>query len=214
MWSLDVLIFDGVEPNGVLDLLAYTKTANTIATSRSARPTPHWDVRLLSAGSTRAIDTESGTAVAADASFHSTATGDVVWFPSGDVSSIVGNRAIEERLSEARSRALIVVGVGAGSTILASAGLLRGRVALDKTVAAELSGLEGELGLTVETEATYVDQGDLMTATVQGARNLALHLIARKGGAQFARQVARERGVDWDQGAGIDLPPVTGDGLF
>ena len=124
---------------------------------------------------------------------------------------MIGDAHTERLLRGARSRASVVAAVGSGCAVLASAGLLRGHVALDPVVAAEVAGQ----GIAVwDSPSDFVDQGDLMTARTTASETLGLHLVRRRGGTRLARAVAQQRGLEWNEHAGIELPPTAGEGLF
>jgi transcriptional regulator GlxA family with amidase domain len=102
---------------------------------------------------------------------------------------------------EMRHRTPLMASVCTGALVFAAAGLLAGRPAttywdaLDELVELEPSVL-------VDTEARYVDDGDVVTsAGVSAGIDLALHLVARLESVEAAR--ATRRGIQYDP-----APPV------
>ena len=76
MWTLDVLVFDGVEHHSVEELREIVRVANEVAAhGRSAAGL--FDVRLLSAMDDIAVRSERGNLVEADALLQTVPTGDV-----------------------------------------------------------------------------------------------------------------------------------------
>ena len=102
---------------------------------------------------------------------------------------------------QVRERTPLVVSVCTGALVLAAAGLLAARPAtthhsaFDELVALEPSVL-------ADTEARFVDDGDLVTsAGVSAGIDMALHLVARLDSAEAARGV--RHGIQYDP-----APPV------
>jgi len=101
----------------------------------------------------------------------------------------------------ARATTPLLASVCTGALVYAAAGLLAGRPvttyrdAIDELVELEPSAL-------VDTEARFVDDGDLVTsAGVSAGIDMALHLVARLESVEAAR--ATRRGIQYDP-----APPV------
>lgn len=212
MWKVGILIFDGADEVSVSDLVGILSGANSVTARKSG---PMLEVHLLSARADQTLDAktaEMGGALVARSRLGSVSGFDVFWLPSGDVRSIAGNADVRQQLTRARSEASIVAAVGTGCAVLASAGLLKGCVAVDDSEAAEIGHLPADVWL--DSSASYVDQGDLMTARASSASDLALHLVARTGGRTLAVEVARRLELHWNEQAGAEVPPMAGEGLM
>lgn len=96
-----------------------------------------------------------------------------------------------EWLRGIRSRTPLVAGVCTGALVLAAAGLLAGRPATTHWGAFdELAELDPSV--LPDTEARYVDDGDVVTAAgVSAGIDMALHLVARLESPEVARGVRR-----------------------
>ena len=90
-----------------------------------------------------------------------------------------------------RSEVSLMTSVCTGSLVLAAAGLLAGRPATTHWGAFdELAALDPSVA--ADTEARFVDDGDVITASgVSAGIDMALHLVARLDSYQMARQVRR-----------------------
>ncbi len=95
-------------------------------------------------------------------------------------------------LRRVRHRTPMLAALGAGCLPLAAAGLMAGRAV---TVHPDLAGelLSVEPGALLDTAASTVDDGDLVTCAAGGhAVDLALHLVERLDSAQACVRVRRE----------------------
>lgn len=100
-----------------------------------------------------------------------------------------------------RTRVPLLASVCTGALVYAAAGLLAGRPAATHWAAVdELVRLDPSV--LVDTEARFVDDGDVVTsAGVSAGIDMALHLVARLDSPDAARQVRRQIQYDPD-------PPV------
>lgn len=100
-----------------------------------------------------------------------------------------------------RSEVPLVTSVCTGALVLAAAGLLAGRPAATHWGAFdELAALDPSV--LPDTEARFVDDGDVITASgVSAGIDMALHLVARLENNEVARQV--RRAIQYDP-----APPV------
>jgi transcriptional regulator GlxA family with amidase domain len=104
-------------------------------------------------------------------------------------------------LGAQRAQVPLLVSVCTGSLVYAAAGLLRGRPATTHWASLDLLG---ELDPTIEVrrDDRFVDDGDVVTsAGVSAGIDAALHVLARLGGIERAKQIRRY--IQYDP-----LPPV------
>jgi transcriptional regulator GlxA family with amidase domain len=117
---------------------------------------------------------------------------DVLVVPGGrGVRALLEDEAALSRLRETALGGTLMASVCTGSWLLAKIGLLDG-----KPATSHWSGLErlAELGKDIEVRANdrYVDTGQVLTAAgVSAGIDLALHLVARLGSVERAREVRR-----------------------
>lgn len=104
---------------------------------------------------------------------------------------LVGDHDHLAWLRDARRRTPLIASVCTGALVLAAAGLLAGRPAATHRAALdELARLDRSV--LVDTEARYVDDGDVVTsAGVSAGIDMALHLVARLESPAAAAAVAR-----------------------
>ncbi|WP_282945032.1 DJ-1/PfpI family protein [Cellulomonas endometrii] len=104
-------------------------------------------------------------------------------------------------LRAVRQETALLASVCTGSLVYAAAGLLAGRPATTHWAALdELAELDRSV--LIDTEARYVDDGDVVTsAGVSAGIDMALHLVARLESPDAARRVRRE--IQYDP-----APPV------
>lgn len=102
---------------------------------------------------------------------------------------------------ETRRDTALMTSVCTGALVYAAAGLLAGRPATTHWAAVdELAALDPSV--LVDTEARFVDDGDVVTsAGVSAGIDMALHLVARLESREMARAV--RRGIQYDP-----APPV------
>lgn len=102
---------------------------------------------------------------------------------------------------EMRRDTALMTSVCTGALVYAAAGLLAGRPATTHWAAVdELAELDPSV--LVDTEARFVDDGDVVTsAGVSAGIDMALHLVARLESREMARAV--RRGIQYDP-----APPV------
>ncbi|MCK9793315.1 DJ-1/PfpI family protein [Isoptericola sp. 4D.3] len=96
-----------------------------------------------------------------------------------------------EWLRQVRAQTPVLASVCTGALVLAAAGLLAGRPATThRDHYDELAALDPSV--VVDTEARYVDDGDVVTAAgVSAGIDMALHLVARLESPGAARAVRR-----------------------
>lgn len=100
-----------------------------------------------------------------------------------------------------RAQTPLLVSVCTGALVLAAAGALAGRPATTYRDAVD-ELVELDPSVLVDTEARFVDDGDVVTsAGVSAGIDMALHLVARLESVEMAR--ATRRGIQYDP-----APPV------
>jgi transcriptional regulator GlxA family with amidase domain len=194
MQRIGILLFDDVEE---LDAVgpwevfgawahAYPEEAEVLAFAT--------DPGLVRAG--------KGLRLQADHGFDELGRLDVLVHPGG-----VGTRALlkdPEHLAWVRAQRLQVplfLSVCTGSLVYAAAGLLGGRPATTHWASLSLLG-ELDPSIEVRRDDRFVDDGDMVTsAGVSAGIDMALHVLARLGGIERAKEIRRY--IQYDP-----LPPV------
>ncbi|WP_449385092.1 DJ-1/PfpI family protein [Cellulomonas soli] len=126
----------------------------------------------------------------------------VLVYPGGrGARALVGDSSHLEWVRSVRATTPLLATVCTGALVLAAAGLLAGRPATTHWGAFdELARLDPSV--LVDTEARFVDDGDVITsAGVSAGIDMALHLVARLESVEMARSV--RRGIQYDP-----APPV------
>ena len=117
---------------------------------------------------------------------------DVLVYPGGvGTRRHLGDETVRSWLRDLAGTGTLITSVCTGSLVLADAGLLDGRPAT--THWASLDLLAG-LGTEIEVlpDERFVDDGEVITASgVSAGIDMALHLVARLGSVERARQVRR-----------------------
>jgi len=131
-----------------------------------------------------------GLRVLADYTWETTPEADVVVWPGGiGTRRFLGDLHERARVQALAARAEIMASVCTGSLVYADAGLLAGRPATTHWGALDLLR---ELGAEVDSEARFVDHGDVVTsAGVSAGIDMALHLVARLHSRERAAEVRR-----------------------
>lgn len=133
-----------------------------------------------------------GLRVLADHTWETVGALDVVVYPGG-----VGTRrdladpVVLERLRRLHADGALIASVCTGALVLAAAGLLDGRPA---TTWWGMTDALADLGtgIDVRPDERFVDDGDIVTAAgVSAGIDVALHLVARLGSVERAREVRR-----------------------
>jgi transcriptional regulator GlxA family with amidase domain len=127
---------------------------------------------------------------------------DVVLVPGGEGNRpLIGRSWVREALGGWHAGGTLVTSVCSGALLLADAGLLDGRAATTHwSVTGDLARMGA--GIDVRGEERFIDLGDVVTsAGVSAGIDMALHLVARLGSVERAREVRRE--IQYDP-----APPV------
>jgi transcriptional regulator GlxA family with amidase domain len=192
---IGILLFDDVEELdavGPWEVLAFW--ARTF-------PDDGFDVTTLSRDG-GVVTCAKGLVVSAAHSFASVGPLEVLVHPGGrGTRPLLADARHLEWVRAQRRVTPLMASVCTGSLVYAAAGLLAGRPATTHWASLELLGeLDGSI--KVRPDDRFVDDGDMVTsAGVSAGIDMALHLVARLGGVERARQV--RRGIQYDP-----APPV------
>jgi transcriptional regulator GlxA family with amidase domain len=117
---------------------------------------------------------------------------DVLVYPGGiGTRRHLGDRQVRSWLRGLHGAGTLMTSVCTGSLVLADAGLLDGRPATTHWQSLDLLAGLG-VGIEVRPDDRFVDAGDVVTAAgVSAGIDMALHLVARLGSVERARQVRR-----------------------
>ncbi|GIG40012.1 DJ-1/PfpI family protein [Cellulomonas phragmiteti] len=189
-----VLVFDGVEE---LDAVGPWEVLASWAQRSSLRP----EVLTFSADGA-GVRCAKGLSLVPDTGAEDVGPLTVLVHPGGrGTRTLLTDETHLAWVRRMRARTPLMTSVCTGALVYAAAGLLAGRPAtthhsaLDALVTAEPSVL-------VDTDARFVDDGDLITsAGVSAGIDMALHLVARLESTDAALAVRRDLQYD-------PLPPV------
>jgi transcriptional regulator GlxA family with amidase domain len=133
-----------------------------------------------------------GARVIADHSYENHPPIDVLIFPGGQgTRRQLGDENVRTWVRHVASTASLVTSVCTGALVLADAGLLDGRPATTHWASLDLLRSLGK-DIDVRADDRFVDDGDIVTAAgVSAGIDMALHLVARLGSVERARQVRR-----------------------
>ena len=144
------------------------------------------------ASSTDPVACAKGMRVVPDHTWESAPPFDVLVYPGGrGTRRELEDPEVLERLRSLRERETLMTSVCTGSLVFAAAGLLRDRPAT--TWWGSLDRL-AELDPTIDVrrDDRFVDSGEIVTAAgVSAGIDMALHLVARLGSVERAREVRR-----------------------
>ena len=130
-----------------------------------------------------------GLRVIPDLALESLGRIDLFLHPGGRTDLLLRDAAWLQRVRDLRESTPLMTSVCNGAVIYASAGLLEGRPAA--THWGSVPALK-ELGIAVEEDARFVDDGDVVTsAGVSAGIDMALHLVARLESDDMAAWVRR-----------------------
>jgi transcriptional regulator GlxA family with amidase domain len=114
---------------------------------------------------------------------------DLLVLPGGDTRPLQADDGFLERLRGVAGSGTLMTSVCTGALVYAKAGLLDGRPATTHWSALDRLA---DLGVTVDREARFVDDGDVVTAAgVSAGIDMALHLVARLESVERAQEVRR-----------------------
>jgi transcriptional regulator GlxA family with amidase domain len=114
---------------------------------------------------------------------------DLLVLPGGDTRPLQADDGFLERLRGVAGSGTLMTSVCTGALVYAKAGLLDGRPAATHWGALDRLA---DLGVNVDREARFVDDGDVVTAAgVSAGIDMALHLVARLESVERAQEVRR-----------------------
>jgi transcriptional regulator GlxA family with amidase domain len=180
-FRIAIVLWDGVEeldfagPYEVLTAWARSseRPITVTAVSRSSEP----------------VTCSHGLRVIPDASFDELGEVDLYVNPGGRVDPLLADDAYIARLRAMAAAGTLMTSVCNGALVFQKAGLLEGRRAA--THWGSYDRLE-ELGVEVDREARWVDEGTVVTsAGVSAGIDMALHLVARLESEEMSAKVRR-----------------------
>lgn len=180
-YRIAIALWDGVEE---LDLAGpYEVLA---AWARASKRTI--TVKTYAAGGAP-VTASHGLKIVPDGSLDEIGGVDLFVLPGGDTRPIVADDAFVARVRGIADAGALMASVCTGAFVFERAGLLAGRRATTHWSA--LDRLE-ELGVTVDRDARYVDEGQVVTAAgVSAGIDMALHLVARLDSPKMSADVRR-----------------------
>jgi transcriptional regulator GlxA family with amidase domain len=141
------------------------------------------------ARSTEPITCSHGLRIIPDRSFDELGGVDLFVNPGGRVDPLLADESYIARLRAMAEGGTLMTSVCNGALVLQKAGLLEGRRAA--THWGSYDRLE-ELGVEVDREARWVDEGSVVTsAGVSAGIDMALHLVARLDSDEMSAKVRR-----------------------
>jgi transcriptional regulator GlxA family with amidase domain len=136
-----------------------------------------------------ALTCAHGLTVVPDTSLDELGEVDLFLMPGGDVRPLVADPSFVSRVRGVADDGALMASVCTGAFVFATAGLLEGRRAT--THWSSYDQLE-ELGVTVDRDARFVDEGPVVTAAgVSAGIDMALHLVARLESDDMSSRVRR-----------------------
>jgi transcriptional regulator GlxA family with amidase domain len=180
-FRIAIVLWDGVEE---LDFAGPYEVLTAWARS-TERPVTVTAV----ARSTEPVTCSHGLRVIPDRSFDEIGDVDLFVNPGGRVGPLLEDEAYIARLRALAERGTLMTSVCNGALVFQKAGLLDGRRAT--THWGSYDRLE-ELGVEVDREARWVDEGAVVTsAGVSAGIDMALHLVARLDSEEMSAKVRR-----------------------
>jgi len=157
------------------------------AWARLARDERDITVQLV-AESTEPITCSHGLRVIPDVALADLGPVDLFLHPGGHVGSLMENEAFQQHLRE-RAESTLMTSVCNGALVYGRAGLLDGRPETTHWSAVEQLA---ELGVSVDPDARFVDDGTVVTsAGVSAGIDMSLHLVKRLHSEEAAKLVRR-----------------------
>ena len=195
MTSIGIFVFDGAEE---LDFVGPWEVL-----AMWAQQWPDDDVSVFTVSQTEGVvEAAKGMRILADHTWETAPAMDVLVYPGGrGTRGQVGDETIRAWVRGIADGGALMTSVCTGSLVYADAGLLDGRPATTHWLALDLlAGLGADV--EVRPDDRWVDDGPVITASgVSAGIDMALHLVARLGSAERAREV--RRAIQYDP-----APPV------
>jgi len=144
------------------------------------------------ARSTEPVTCAKGLRVLPDRTWETAGVVDVLLYPGGQgTRRDMKDDAVLDWIRGLAEQGTLMTSVCTGSLVYASAGLLDGRPATTHWGALDLLAELGQ-SIDLQPEARFVDSGEVVTsAGVSAGIDMALHLVARLGSPERAREVRR-----------------------
>jgi transcriptional regulator GlxA family with amidase domain len=180
-YSIGIWLWDGVEE---LDFAGPYEVLTAWA-RESERPIT---VRTV-AESAEPVTCSHGLRVLPDIAWSDAPRFDLFLLPGGDTRPLQADDGFLERLRGLAGDGTLLSSVCTGALVYAKAGLLDSRPATTHWSALDRLG---DLGVAVDPDARFVDDGDIVTAAgVSAGIDMALHLVARLESRERAAAVRR-----------------------
>ncbi len=191
-YSIGIWLWDGVEE---LDFAGPYEVLTAWA-----RDSERSIVVRTVAESAEPITCSHGLRVLPDVAWSDAERFDLFLLPGGDTRPLLADDRFLERLRGLAGDGTLLTSVCTGALVYAQAGLLDGRPATTHWSALDRLA---DLGVVVDRDSRFVDDGDIVTAAgVSAGIDMALHLVARLESRDRAAGVRRY--IQYDP-----QPPVT-----
>ena len=170
---------------------------------RRARPdgTQHRFFEIFTIGETPgAVPSGEGPATRVEYAFSDAPPWDILVVPGGfGTRPLVKDEAFLKRLASASEHSAITTTVCTGAALLARTGLLDDRPATSNKIAWDWVVAQGPR-VRWQRRARWVDDGNVLTSSgVSAGTDMALALIARLNGRDWALTAARNMEYSWNQ---------------
>ncbi len=180
-YSIAIWLWDGVEEldfAGPYEVLtAWARDSERSITVRTVAET------------TEPVRCSHGLRVIPDVAWADLGPVDLFLLPGGDSRPLQADESFLQRMRELASGGALMTSVCTGALVYGKAGLLDGRPATTHWSALERLAA---LGVNVDADARFVDDGDIVTsAGVSAGIDMALHLVARLESVERAQAVRR-----------------------
>lgn len=151
------------------------------------------------------VPSGEGPATKVDHVFADAPAWDILVVPGGfGTRPLVKDEAFLKQLALASERSAITTTVCTGSALLARTGLLDGRPATSNKIAWDWVVAQGPR-VRWQRRARWVDDGNVLTSSgVSAGTDMALALIARLNGRDWAHAAARNMEYSWHEDASDD----------
>ena len=180
-YSIAIWLWDGVEE---LDFAGPYEVLTAWARD-SERPVT---VRTVAA-TTDPVTCSHGLRVLPDVAWSNLSRVDLFLLPGGDTRPLQADDAFLQQMRDLAGGGALMTSVCTGALVYGKAGLLDGRPATTHWSALERLAA---LGVNVDADARFVDDGDIVTAAgVSAGIDMALHLVSRLESVERAQAIRR-----------------------
>ncbi len=180
-YSIAIWLWDGVEE---LDFAGPYEVLTAWARSSERSIT----VRTV-AETTDPVTCSHGLRVLPDVAWSDLGRVDLFLLPGGDTRPLQADDAFLQQMRDLAARGALMTSVCTGALVYGKAGLLDGRLATTHWSALERLAA---LGVNVDADARFVDDGEIVTAAgVSAGIDMALHLVARLESVERAQGIRR-----------------------